>query len=192
MTQRYTPRMAGSPTQLLTAEDLFELPDHGGRNELVRGALREMSPGSPQSSEISVLIAAALLGFVRPRSLGAVFGENAGFIISRNPDTVRAPDASFVRAERLPSKDEQQFFLPLAPDLVVEVVSPSDRMRDVNDKIHEYLDAGVRLVWLVEPRAKRITVYLPDRTARTLDACATLDGGAVLPGFSLPLTDLFA
>jgi Uma2 family endonuclease len=102
-------------------------------------------------------------------------------MLARHPDTVRAPDVAFVSADRLPPPAQRVFFLALAPDLVVEVLSPSDRARDVHDKMHEYLAAGVRLVWLVDPRAQRITVYLPDRTARTLGAADTLDGATSCP-----------
>jgi Uma2 family endonuclease len=192
MSQPYTSPMTSTPAGLVTAEALFDMPDNGGRTELVRGELREMSPGSPWSSEVGILIAAALIGHVRPRRLGSVFGDEAGFILARNPDTVRAPDVAFVRADRLPPPAQREFFLALAPDLVVEVLSPTDRAHDVHDKIHEYLEAGVRLVWLVDPRARRVTVCLPDRTTRTLGASDVLDGGDVLPGFQLTLADLFS
>ena len=184
--------MTSTPARLLTAEELFDRDDDGRRYELVRGELYEVSPASPRSSAIAGLIVWWLWSFVRPRALGKVFPPDAGFILARNPDVVRAPDAAFVRADRLPSEPEQDFFLALAPDLAVEVVSPSDRMTDVNDKVAEYRVAGVRLVWVVEPRARRATVYRPDGSAHVLGPADSLDGEDVLPGFRLPLAELFA
>src|SRR6185436_19424810 len=119
-----------------------------GPTELVRGELVEMSPGSGRSSEIGYNIGGALFAFVRPRRLGSITGELAGYILARNPDTVRAPDVAFTRADRVPPKDSADGYWPV-PDLAVEVVSPSDRLRRLHAKCLEYLDAGVRLVWLV-------------------------------------------
>jgi Uma2 family endonuclease len=183
--------MASASPRLLTAEDLFALPDNGGATELVRGELIDMSPGSPSSSEIGFNIGAPLWNFVRPRRLGVITGELAGYVLARNPDTVRAPDIAFVRADRVPPQAQRDFYWQVPPDLAVEIVSPSDRPRQVRDKCLEYLDAGVRLVWLVEPKHQRVTVYLPDRSTRTLGRTDALDGGDVLPGFTLPLADVF-
>ncbi len=119
----------------MTAQELFERGDDGRRFELVRGELHQVSPASPRSSEVAALMAWWLLSFVRPRRLGKVYGADAGFLLRRNPDVVRAPDVAFVQAERLPPWDERDFFLELAPDLAVEGVSPSDRLGDVNDKV---------------------------------------------------------
>ncbi len=180
-----------SPTGLLTAQDLSRMPDDGRFYELVRGELVEVPPAKPGSSEIAVLISAALVNFVYPRRLGMVCGADGGFILHRNPDTVRAPDAAFIRADRMPTGQQRDFYGE-SPDLAVEVLSPSDRRRKVLEKIEDYLSAGVRLVWLVDPRARRVTVCLPDRTTRSLGASDVLDGGDVLPGFELPLADLFS
>jgi Uma2 family endonuclease len=101
-----------------------------------------------------------------------------------------APDASFARADRLREVDEDHF-IPLAPDLAVEVISPSDRTGYTRAKVSEYLHAGVRLLWLVDPRRRMVTVHTPDGAARVLRIEDELDGGDVLPGFRLPLTDVF-
>lgn len=103
-----------------------------------------------------------------------------------------APDLAFVRGERLPPREQWQGFLRLAPDLAVEILSPNDRAGYVTDKVMAYLDAGTQLVWLVDPRRHLVTVYTADRLARLLRSGESLDGGAVLPGFALPLDELFA
>lgn len=184
--------MTSTPSKLMTAEDLFELPDDGRHYELVRGELKEMSPAGPRGSRIAAVIAQWLLNFAVPRHLGSVYVSEAGFIIRRNPDTVRAPDVAFVRADRLPPDEEQDFYLPLAPDLAVEVISPSDRLTAVQAKVGQCLEAGVRLVWVVNPRTRQVTVHQPGRPMQTVGAGQALDGADVLPGFTLPLSDLFA
>ena len=183
--------MVLSPTQLLTAEDLYERGEDARWYELVRGELREMSPATPGSNRIGLRILRPLSDFVERAELGEVFGFEAGFVIEHTPDTVRAPDVAFVRAERLPAGDGPDGFWSIVPDLVVEVVSPSDRAGDLQEKIEDYLAAGVRLLWIVQPRRKTITVYGADRTWRILHVGDILDGGDVVPGFQLALADLF-
>src|SRR5687768_11750627 len=129
---------------LMTAEDLAQLPVDGHHYELVRGALVEVTPAGGRQGENAGQIAGHLWVFVQPRGLGRIYVAETGYVLARNPDIVRAPDVSFVRADRLPPEQEREGYLELAPDLVVEVVSPTDRMRDINDKVLEYLDAGVR------------------------------------------------
>lgn len=181
------PRLA--PPAVSTADALEQLEDDGCRYDLIRGELYQMAPAGGEHGAISAEIAYHISSFVRPRSLGPVYAAETGFRLA--DDTVLAPDAAFVRAERLPPLAERRGFLRVVPDLVVEVVSPSDRARYVSDKVLEYLEAGVRLVWLVEPIRQTVTVYAADRTARVLRVGDTLDGGEVLPGFSLPLAELF-
>lgn len=185
--QPYTPPVA----KLMTAEELAELPDDGHLYELVRGELIEVSPSGFHSAEIGLAFGAFLFNFVRQHRLGAVTSGEGGYILARRPDTVRAPDAAFIRADRVPHGADRDFFVRHPPDLAVEVMSRTDRLRDLQAKCLEYLDAGVRLVWLVEPKRQRVTVYLPDRSTRTLGITDTLDGGDVLPGFSLPLAEVF-
>jgi Uma2 family endonuclease len=175
----------------MTAEQLAELPDDGRHYELVRGVLVAVAPAGGRQGENAGQIAGHLWLFAEPRGLGRIYIAETGFILARDPDIVRAPDVSFVRAERLPPLDRREGFLELAPDLAVEVVSPSDRARDVMDKVIEYLDAGVRLVWIVEPRRRIVTIWTPDRTARILTEADELDGGDVLPGFRLPVAQIF-
>jgi len=177
--------------KLMTAEQFIELPDDGHNYELVHGRLVEVAPSGFSSAQIGLLIGAELINFVRPRRLGAVTVGEGGYILTRGPDTVRAPDAAFVRAEHVPQGADRDFFVRYPPDLAVEVMSRTDRLRKLQAKCLEYLDAGVRLVWLVEPSHQRLTVYLPDRATRTLGITDTLDGGDVLPGFALPLAEVF-
>lgn len=178
-------------TKLMTAEDLWQLDDEPGRFDLIRGELIRMSPAGFRHGKLSALMTRRIADFVYTHRLGDVVGAETGFVLARDPDVVLAPDAAFVRSERLPSEDEQEGFLELAPDLVVEVVSPSDRSRDVHAKVRAYLDAGVMLVWVVDPGSQDVTVYTPDRTARVFVTGDELDGGDVLPGFRLPVADIF-
>jgi len=112
-------------------------------------------------------------------------------VLRRDPDTVRAPDVAFVRTDRVPPPDERRKFAELAPDLVAEVTSPSDRVGEVNSKVAQWLDAGVRLVWVVDPESRIVVAHQPGGVAHLLRGDDVLDGGDVLPGFSLPLRDLF-
>lgn len=184
------PQLDFPPPTPLSADALEQMEDDGHRYDLIRGELYQMSPAGAEHGEISAELAGRLSTFLRGRSLGRAYGAETGFRLA--DDTVLAPDAAFVRADRLPPRAERRGFLRLAPDLAVEIVSPSDRARYVNDKVLGYLDAGVQVVWVVEPIGQSVTVYAADRTARVLRVGETLDGGTVLPGFVLPLVDLFA
>lgn len=178
-------------TRLMTAEDLLAMLDDGNRYELVDGELIRMRPTGFLHLQSTGLLISLLGGHVRERGLGVVGGEG-GFIFRRDPDKVYAPDVVFVSTHRLPPKEAWTSFLDIAPDLAVEVLSPSDTASYINDKVMTYLDAGVRLIWVVDPRCHTVTVYQADRTARVLVDQATLDGGDVLPEFRLPLMELFA
>lgn len=183
--------MATAATKLMTAEELELLPDDGYQYELIEGVLIRMSPGSFEPSKIAVRVSARIFNFVDARGLGEVTGADGGYVLARGPDTVLAPDVAFVRAERVPTEDEQQHFASVVPDLVVEVVSPSDRMREVNDKVSRYLAAGVPMVWVFHPRRRTVTVRRAHAEPMVLDAEAVLDGEDVLPGFRLPLSEIF-
>jgi Uma2 family endonuclease len=173
----------------LRAEDLYDLPDGGRRYELVRGELREVPPASFRHGRVCMRVGKRIDDFVEERRLGVVVVNDTGFILERDPDTVRGPDVAFVAAQRVPI--DETGFAELAPDLVVEVVSPNDRASEVSEKARQYLDAGVRLVWVVDPRSRTATVHRPDG-GTVLIGDAALDGEDVLPGFRLPLPDLFA
>ena len=177
-------------TALLTAEELAQLPAvESARHELVRGELVTMAPPGFGHGQDALAIGSRLRAHVRQHSGGHVVVE-AGFVLERDPDTVRAPDVAFVRHDRVPEGGVSGFF-DGPPDLAVEVVSPSDTAAEVVEKVREYLDAGTRLVWVVERRTRTITVYRPDGTAQLLTAGDTLQGEDVVGGFSVRVEEIF-
>jgi Uma2 family endonuclease len=175
-----------------TAEELLELPDDGLRHELLEGELVPVTPAGFEHGDLAMELAFHVKAFVRERSLGVVLAAETGFVLRRDPDTVRAPDVAFVRADRVPPRDQRRRFAELAPDLVAEVVSPADRAGEVNGKVAQWLDAGVRLVWVVDPENRAVVAHEPGGVAHLLRDGDELDGGDVLPGFRLPLAELFA
>ena len=142
---------------LFSAEDLLHLPTNGRRLELVKGKIYEMAPAGGRHGGVANTIGTLLGTHVRNHKLGVVFAAETGFILSRAPDTVRAPDAAFVSADRLPSDGLPDGFLELAPDLVVEVVSPNDRPSEVREKVAEWLEAGTRMVIVLYPSTQTAT-----------------------------------
>jgi len=185
--------MATAPATAVryTAEDLWRWPEDGLRHELVRGEVVSMAPPGGEHGELAIRLGSALYTHVRAHRLGAVATET-GYILFRDPDTVRAPDVSFVVAERVPRGRLPRGFVEGSPDLAVEVVSPSDSHSEMQERVQDYLRAGARQVWVVEPRTRSVTVYSPDGSARLLREEEALTGGDLLPGFVLPLRDLFA
>ena len=177
---------------LTTAEDLAAMPADDNRYELIRGGLVEMSPAGAEHGELELEMGALMRNHVVPLKLGKVYGAETGFILSRDPDTVLAPDVAFVRADRLTGRRrDRRGFLALVPDLIVEVISPSERPDKVADKLRDYLDAGVRLAWLLYPDPPAIAVHAPGRPVQMLYEGDWLDGEDVLPGFRVAVTDLF-
>lgn len=184
--------MATTPTdRLLTAEELFDMPDDGNFYELVRGRLVQVPPSFFSSSMIATTLASFIAVFVRLHKLGICGGEAGGIKTESDPDTVRAPDFTFISNARLPAGGLPRRFYPTAPDLVVEVMSPSDRTGNLLRKIEEYLAAGTRLAWLILPDERSAIIFHQDRAPITLSGSATLDGEDVLPGFTLPLAELW-
>ena len=173
----------------MTAEQLLQTSGLG-RCALVRGELVMMSPAGEEHGVIVMNLSAPLSTLVRRKGLGRVFGAETGFVIARDPDTVRAPDVAFVRAERLSPTPGKGFF-PGPPDLAVEVVSPSDRASEVLAKMHEWLDAGCRTVWLVDPETRTVTVYRSRSQIRVLATSDSLSGEDIVPDFSIPITEVF-
>jgi Uma2 family endonuclease len=162
-----------------TEADLWDRSSADVRCELVDGEIVEMSPAGGRHGQICVGIIGVLREFVKPRALGRLFDSSTGFRLPNG--NVRAPDVSFVAAERASVVDAG--FVPLAPDLAVEVLSPSDQPRQVLDKIGDYLSAGTRLVWVVDPVTGSVAVYRALTDVRTVAADESLDGGDVLAGF---------
>ena len=176
--------------KLMTAEELLLLPDDDMRYELVRGELIKMPPAGARHEGIAAQVMLRVGPFVATRGLGRVFGS-PGFRLERNPDTVRAPDFAFVSTDRLPEGGIPDGYLDFAPDLVVEVISPSDRAGDVQEKIGEWLAAGARLLWAFYPKTRSVWVHRAHAEAVMLGPNDVIDGGDVLPGFSCRVADLF-
>jgi Uma2 family endonuclease len=177
--------------RLWTAEDLLALGEEA-RYELIEGRLVPMSPTGFLHGDVALALAAALRAFVHPRRLGRIVVGEVGFVLRRNPDTVRAADIAFVRRERLPAGDLPRGFFEGAPDLVVEILSPSDRYTDILRKVSEWLEAGAAMVWVVDPEHHGVMVFRPDGTLRLLGESDSLEGEEVLPGFRYPVGELFS
>ena len=178
-------------TRLMTADELLHMPDDGSvRHELIEGELIELPPPGFLHGVVVSNVSAVLRDFARARALGVVTTE-AGFLISTDPDTVHAPDVSFVSADRLPTGYRPSGYLPFAPDLAVEVVSPTDRPRAVREKAQAWLAAGSRLVWLVYPSTMAVTVHRPGGEPFELVSGQTLDAAPVLEGLRIPVSSLF-
>ncbi|HZN38650.1 MAG TPA: Uma2 family endonuclease [Planctomycetota bacterium] len=174
----------------ITADELLSLYEPGRPTELVRGELRRMSPAGYWHGAVTSLLTQFLGHYVRESHLGVTFGAETGFILARNPDTVRAPDFAFVRQDRLPSEFSSGYF-PGPPDLAVEVTSPTDTYTEVHEKALSWLEHGTRLVWVIDPVGKRATVYRSSDDVRAIEADEDLTGDDVLPGFTVALRELF-
>ncbi|HEX9867573.1 MAG TPA: Uma2 family endonuclease [Candidatus Tectomicrobia bacterium] len=176
---------------LTTADELFVMPDDGLRYELVKGELRRMPPAGSEHGAVAINIAVVVAQFVKAHGLGVVFGAETGFKIASNPDTVRAPDLAFIRRERIPAGGIPREFWPGAPDLAVEVISPGDTYTEVEEKVSDWLNAGTRMVLVLNPRTRTVTVYTSHTDVVRLTGSDTLDGGEVLPEFSCRVAELF-
>jgi Uma2 family endonuclease len=175
----------------VTAEELLTMPGDGMRTELVNGEVRRMAPAGNVHGRIAVNITTPLDQYVRKNNSGVVFAAETGFRISQHPDTVRAPDVAFVRRERVEEVGEIEGFWPGAPDLAVEVVSPSDLYTEVEEKVFSWLEAGTRMVVVVDPSNRTISVRRTQAEAKVLDETGTLNGGDVVPGWEMPAAGVF-
>ena len=172
---------------LLTLEQFERLPDDDVRHELDEGELLTLSPALRRHGRLQVTISSLLDAFVRANSLGEIVVE-VGFVLSRHPATVRAPDIAFIRSGRPPTATR---FEDGPPDLAVEIVSPSDTASDMIRKVNQYLRAGARAVWVVYPEVKQVHVFEPAGAIRVLEADQILSAPGLLPGFSVPVRVLF-
>jgi Uma2 family endonuclease len=175
---------------LMTATELWQLPDDGQRRELVRGELRTMTPLGEEHAWLTVNLGGPLAQHVRARALGRVYGE-LGCKLETDPDTVRAPDVAFIRQERLAGPPQPTYW-PGAPDLVVEVVSPNDRYSEVDDKVATWLAHGTSMVLVVNPRWRTVLVHRPGQPPRLLTEDDVLDGQDVVRDWQLPVRELFS
>ncbi|MEX0642494.1 MAG: Uma2 family endonuclease [Pirellulales bacterium] len=178
-------------TRIITADELLRMPDDGFRYELIEGELRKMTPTGAEHGFLSSEIDWLLRDHVKRSNLGQVFGAETGFLIGRDPDTVLAPDTSFVRMERIAVLGIPKEYFPEAPALVVEVVSPGDTAEEVDDKMRRWFVAGVELGWVIYPKGRTVTVYRALDDIRILTANDTLEGDSVVPGFRCRVGELF-
>jgi Uma2 family endonuclease len=173
----------------LTAEEFATLPG-SKHQELVRGEVIDIMPPGGIHGIVAALIAAVLIQWARQR--GGLVGVESGFRVEQAPDTTRSPDVYYVRPEHVPEGGPPEGFWSIAPDLAVEVVSPHDTAEEVRDKVREYLAAGSSAVWVVYPRTREVIAHTPDGLARAYGPEATVESPDLLPGFSVPVKDLFA
>ena len=179
-------------TKLMTADELLRLDAKGVRGELIRGVLHETMPTGHEHGRVVINLGTELRNFIKPRKLGSLTASDSGVWLERDPDTVREPDIAYFSAERMPPGVRVTGYAETPPDLVVEVVSPSNTIREVNDKAFMWLGYGVRLVWLVYPDTRTVDVYQSGRAVTTLTEGDSLDGLDVLPGFTCSVSEVFS
>ncbi len=175
--------------EITTAEGLLNAPDPG-RCELVLGELVMMSPAGFEHGVVAGRVYGHLFIFVQQNQLGLVTAAETGFQIGHDPDTVRAPDVGFIRADRVPLVRTRGFFQG-APDLAVEVVSPGDRAGDLLAKVRDWLSAGCQSVWVVDPTSQTVSIYRGSHEPAMLTDADVLADDVVLPGFRLPVAQIF-
>ncbi|MEM1304419.1 MAG: Uma2 family endonuclease, partial [Planctomycetota bacterium] len=180
----------------ITADQLLgisvQLRNHGKRCELVSGELRIMSPTGGEHGVLSARIAAVLNVHVATNGLGVCFGAETGFVVQRDPDTVKAPDAAFVKQDRIDAVGISAKYFPEAPTLAVEVVSPSESEDEVHAKAQMWIESGSEMVWVVWPEDRTVSVYRPQQEVLKVGEAETPDGGGVVPGFAVEVAELFA
>ena len=170
---------------------MLQLYSQGVKGELIDGVLRETVPAGKRHARIAGRVITHFNNFVIPRRLGQVGGTDGGVLVRRNPDSVREPDVYYISVERLPLEDDSDGYLEVAPELVVEIISPNDSQDEVDEKTRMWLSIGVLMVAEVYPRRRAVIVHRPGVPVVTLTGDDALDGGDVLPGFSLHLSEIF-
>jgi Uma2 family endonuclease len=178
---------------LLTAEEFRLLPEpaDGGKQELVRGEVITMPSPGFRHGVVQLNSGSILRAYSKTTQRGRVTVES-GILTQRGPDTVRGPDVAFWSIERLPFDLEPEAYPEVAADLCVEILSPGNRRSKMLEKLREYFACGVRMVWVIDPEDKTITVYRTPERGQLLHCGATLEGEDVLPGFSCPVSEFFA
>ena len=186
------PIVVPRPGRPWTVTDLEALAGDEKHYELVRGDLLMMSPASPTQGRYASRLVRHLGAYVDDHDLGEVYTAEPGFELQTEPEIiVRAPDVAFVRKERIPNAFQQAGFWQLSPDLVVEIISPSESAGSVQDKVNDYLQAGTRMIWLVYPNTQTVVEHGPSGSIRQFGPADALQGGDVIPGYHLPLSYLF-
>lgn len=176
---------------LVTAQELWQLSEENTKYELVKGELVEMTPPGGTHGRTALRIGWLIQSFLKSKNLGEGMVET-GYLLTSNPDTVRAPDVSFLSTEKIPAEGLPDSYVSGAPDLAVEIVSPGDTAAEIQSKVQDYLTHGSRLVWVVYPQQRLVVVHHPDGTARTLHETDTLTGEDVLPDFFCQVADIFS
>lgn len=180
--------MSLTAPRLVTGEELLALAEMG-RCELIDGEIRQLAWCDEMHGRYGMSLAIRVGEFIARHGLGQSYMAGTGFYLKRNPDTVRAPDFAFIRADRVIGDEEG--YCHVAPDLIVEVLSPSDKAEDITAKIDQWHKFGVRSAWVVSPKAKTIALHYPDGTGRTFRVGETLTDDLVLPGFQLSVAEVF-
>ncbi len=178
--------------QLMTADELLALPHGQFRYELINGELKKMSPAGHDHGRIVMQLAGPLQQFVKEKKLGKIYAAETGFLLTTDPDTVRAPDVAFIRQERVDRVGRSKGYWIGPPDLAVEVISPSDTIGEVGGKVKMWLEAGTHLVWVVSPKRLTVTVYRSLDDIQKLTEKDTLGAGNVVPGFQILIAEIFA
>lgn len=176
----------------MTADELWQYSHEPFRTELIAGKLVEMEPAGALHGVLAARICQLLAAHVRAQNLGAVFGAETGFVLASDPDTVRAPDASFVSRERVDATGIPAGYWPGPPDVAFEVTSPRDRRGEVESKTRSWLDAGTSAVVVIDPTKRRVTLHRPGVAVTNLSGAQQLDLDDVLPGFAPSVDELFA
>ena len=182
--------MAVARSKPVTADELAKISAEG-RLELVREEVLEMAPSGFEHGAIVAKLTMLMNHHATTDRLGKVVTGDVGFLLSREPDLVRAPDIAFLASESIPTGLASRRFVESAPALVVEVVSPTDRANDIVERVDDYLKAGARIIWVVYPSSQQVVEYSSPGESRILRPGEMLDGGGVLPGFSCPVGDIF-
>jgi len=185
--RHYVPPVGSSLVQ--TAEDLLNFREPGKTAELVRGALIVREPPSTSHGRTAAELLYRVMHHVKAQDLGAVFAQDTGFKIGRDPDTVRAPDVAFVAKPRL-NQIAERGYAEVAPDWIAEILSHADRPGDVLDKIGQWLDAGVRFVWVIDPLRRHASIYRADGSISIVGPAEDLQGEDIIPGFRCPLREI--
>lgn len=181
--------LAPTETKLITGEELAAMGDIGPC-ELIEGRIVPMTPTGGEHGRIEANIGAELLAYVRSHKLGKVLAGEVGIYTRRNPDTLRGADVLFISNERY-AQQKSPGFLDVAPDLVVEILSPNDSWIEVTQKLREYFAIGVRLVWVADPQTRSVHAYRALTDVREFTENDDLPGDDVLPGFSVKVAQLF-
>jgi Uma2 family endonuclease len=191
MIDRLEAPVMSTATELLTADDLLKRPRDGYRYELSKGELIKEPPAGNIHGKRTMRLGWRLARHVEGNDLGVVFAAETGFRLATDPDTVRAPDVAFVIKKRIDEVGEFEGFWPGAPDLAAEVISPGDSYSEVEEKVEEYLNAGARAVWVVDPRRRTIAVYRSLTDITILIENDWLQGGDIIPGFRCLVGEVF-